>query len=87
MTAPGLAHLALRTGYPVIPTRAERLGGCRFRVTFYPPLTLPPENMDRDQATSLIMEQVNATVGEWIRERPEQWFWLHRRWPDSKYGK
>jgi len=25
---------------------------------------------------------VNATLEAWIRERPEQWFWVHRRWPD-----
>ena len=23
-----------------------------------------------------------GTLEIWIRERPEQWFWLHRRWPD-----
>ena len=29
-----------------------------------------------------MMAAVNATLEGWIRERPEQWFWLHRRWPD-----
>jgi len=28
------------------------------------------------------MAQVNATLEEWIRDRPEQWLWVHRRWPD-----
>jgi lauroyl/myristoyl acyltransferase len=21
-------------------------------------------------------------VERWIRERPDHWFWLHRRWPE-----
>ena len=29
-----------------------------------------------------LMASVNATLERWIRERPEQWFWVHRRWPD-----
>jgi len=28
------------------------------------------------------MTRVNATLEEWIRDRPEQWLWVHRRWPD-----
>jgi hypothetical protein len=25
------------------------------------------------------MTRVNATLEEWIRDRPEQWLWVHRR--------
>jgi lauroyl/myristoyl acyltransferase len=28
------------------------------------------------------MTAVNATLEAWIRECPEQWFWVHSRWPD-----
>jgi len=28
-----------------------------------------------------LMTAVNLTLERWIRERPEQWFWVHRRWP------
>jgi KDO2-lipid IV(A) lauroyltransferase len=27
------------------------------------------------------MTRVNQTLEEWIRDCPEEWFWLHRRWP------
>ncbi|MGH6980073.1 MAG: lauroyl acyltransferase, partial [Stellaceae bacterium] len=36
-----------------------------------------------DQADALaLMTQINSRLEEWIRERPDHWFWLHRRWPD-----
>jgi KDO2-lipid IV(A) lauroyltransferase len=28
------------------------------------------------------LTQVNAILESWIRDRPEQWLWVHRRWPD-----
>jgi Kdo2-lipid IVA lauroyltransferase/acyltransferase len=28
------------------------------------------------------MGQVNAILETWIRDRPEQWLWVHRRWSD-----
>jgi KDO2-lipid IV(A) lauroyltransferase len=82
MTAPALAHLALRFDCDVLPARVERLNGARFRLTVYPPLPLP-RNPDRRQAAARLMAAVNATLEAWIRERPEQWLWVHRRWPDE----
>lgn len=82
MTAPALAHLALRFECDVLPARVERLDGARFRLTVHPPLPLPRDR-DRHSAAALLMAAVNATLEGWIRERPEQWLWVHRRWPDQ----
>ncbi len=81
MTAPALAVLALRFDCDVLPVRVERLQGARFRLTVYPPLA-KPQSGDRDADVAALMLDVNRTLEAWIRERPEQWFWLHRRWPD-----
>src|SRR6185437_12707464 len=81
MTAPALASLALHYDCAVLPARVERLGGARFRLTIHPPLQMPRSG-DRAADAAALMAAVNATLESWIRERPEQWFWLHRRWPD-----
>jgi len=81
MTASALAALALRFDCDVLPARVERLGGARFRLTVFPPLPLPRTGDSHADAAAL-MAQVNAILERWIRDRPEQWFWVHRRWPD-----
>lgn len=80
MTAPAVAELAYRYDCPLVPARVERLGGARFRVTFYAPLK-KPDSGDRQADIEALMGTVNNTLGDWIRERPEQWLWVHNRWP------
>ncbi len=82
MTAPALARLALRFDCAVVPVRVERMRGAHFRITTEPPLELPHTGDDAADTLAL-MKAVNAVIERWIRERPEQWFWLHRRWPDA----
>ncbi|HSK41233.1 MAG TPA: lysophospholipid acyltransferase family protein, partial [Arenibaculum sp.] len=81
MTAPAVAQLALRFDAPLIPARVERLRGARFRITIQPPMALPADG-DRHAAVRTVLTDVNRLLETWIRERPEQWLWLHRRWPD-----
>ena len=81
MTAPALALLALRFDCTVLPARVERLRGAHFRLSLYPPLELPRSG-DRDADLAALLTAVNRTLEGWIREFPEQWFWVHSRWPD-----
>jgi Kdo2-lipid IVA lauroyltransferase/acyltransferase len=81
MTAPALARLALRFNCAVVPVRVDRTTGAHFRITAEPPLDLPRSGNEAADTLAL-MTQVNRVIERWIRERPEQWFWLHRRWPD-----
>lgn len=80
MTAPAPAELALRSGSPIVPIRVERLRGTDFRISIEAPITLVSTgNRDEDVMNGLL--QINAVLERWIRERPDHWFWVHKRWP------
>jgi Kdo2-lipid IVA lauroyltransferase/acyltransferase len=81
MTAPAAAQLALRFDAALLPARIERLRGAHFRMTLSPPIAID-RTADRHGETLAVMTRVNREIEDWIRERPEMWMWLHRRWPD-----
>ncbi len=80
MTAPAIAELALRMACPVIGTRVERLGGARFRVTVEAPFQLTPSG-DHTADLQAGMQRIHAVLESWISQRPDHWFWVHKRWP------
>ncbi len=80
MTSTALARLAARFDAALVPMRVERLGGSRFRVTAEAPLEVPRRG-DATANEKAVMEAVNRRIEAWVRARPEQWLWLHRRWP------
>lgn len=81
MTAPALAELALKYDVPAYPVRVERLGGARFRITVFPRLSFERSG-DKAADVRAAMTKVNKVLEGWIRERPAEWLWVHRRWPD-----
>ncbi len=83
MTAPAIAELALRSQGILLPVRCERLDGPRFRVTAEEPWEIARTG---DKAADILaaMTRVNAIVERWVADRPDQWLWVHRRWPQSK---
>jgi KDO2-lipid IV(A) lauroyltransferase len=81
MTAPAIAQFGLRLGAVLVPTRTERLEGARFRITVFPPLTMKRTG-NRSGDELAVMSEINGLIEDWVRRKPEQWLWLHRRWPD-----
>jgi KDO2-lipid IV(A) lauroyltransferase len=80
MTAPAIAEMALRYNKPILPARIVRRGGAHFDGYVYPKLEFNRTGDDKADARA-IMVQINAMMESWIREYPEQWFWVHKRWP------
>jgi KDO2-lipid IV(A) lauroyltransferase len=85
MTAPAAAVFALRYRCPVLPGHVQRLGPARFRLVADPPLDLP-DTGDRQADVAALTQAINDCLERWIRERPAEWLWLHRRWPKDAVG-
>ena len=80
---PLLARLARQIECPIHGTRIIRLAGQRFRADLTDPIA-PGLTPDGGIDIAGTMQAVHDVIEGWIREYPEQWLWLHRRWrPDN----
>jgi KDO2-lipid IV(A) lauroyltransferase len=76
----GFARLAAHSGAAVIPgyalwSDAEH----RYILKFYPPLEITGD-------TEADTRRIHAHLESVIRERPDQWLWMHRRWKTRPPG-
>ena len=79
---PLLSKLARQYDCPVFPARCIRLPEGRFRIEIYEAVKMPRKT-DGSLDTGQLTQDINNIVAEWIREYPDQWLWLHKRWkPD-----
>lgn len=76
---PLLARVAQHFDCPIHGVRVIRLGGRRFRGELTEALAAPRDSEGRLDVERT-MQAITAIVEEWVREHPEQWLWLHRRW-------
>jgi KDO2-lipid IV(A) lauroyltransferase len=79
---PLVARLARQIDCPVHGSRVVRHPGNRFRVEMTEALTLP-RDADGKVDIEATMQMITDVVEGWVREHPEQWLWLHRRWRDQ----
>lgn len=79
------ARLALRYDCDLVPVRAERLPGARYRISLCTPIR--PRDPDAAVPTKArdMTCQVNSLFEGWIKEEPGQWLCLKRRWPKEAY--
>jgi Kdo2-lipid IVA lauroyltransferase/acyltransferase len=73
------ALLAARTGCAVLPSWSWRDQGGLHHATFGPEIPLQ-EGATLDETIVLTTRAYNAWLEGVVREHPEQWLWVHRRW-------
>ena len=76
----GPAVISMKTGAPLVPLMAHRLNSGRpHHFEIHPPL-YPDQFEDSPEGRQAMTQAYTDILEAWIRQRPEQWFWLHRRW-------
>jgi KDO2-lipid IV(A) lauroyltransferase len=78
---PTLARLARHYDCPVHGARVVRLPKNRFRIELTRALDLPRDAEGKIEIAGAT-QAVTSVIEGWVREHPEQWLWLHRRWRD-----
>ena len=43
------------------------------------------EKIYLNKKISFILKQVNDVMSQWIKDQPENWLWIHRRWQKDLY--
>ncbi|PIE35492.1 lipid A biosynthesis acyltransferase [candidate division KSB3 bacterium] len=78
-TVPVIAILALRYHVPVIPGFIVRTGFDTHTLHLGPEIEIQRTgNTQQDIAANT--EHFNSIIADFIRQHPEQWFWIHNRW-------
>ena len=83
-TATAMASLAIKMNVPIIMVKAIQQKDMHYKLFVYPPVPIPV-GLSREDAERQVMTTINHIYEEWIRENPEQWLWLHRRFDKHLY--
>lgn len=68
--------VARKTGSPILPVFIKRNGKGQ-EITIYPEVMLLSNNNESIRENT---RRLNSFIEDYIRENPEQWLWIHRRW-------
>jgi len=85
-TTPALAVLGMRTGAPVLPLFLFRKEKAKYRLVIKDPLELVDTgDVKKDVATNT--ERITHSLEMMVRQYPDQYFWVHRRWERKRSGR
>lgn len=76
---PLIARLARNIDCPIHGIRVVRYPGNRFQIRISEEIVAPRDAEGKVDVEGT-MQAITDVVEAWIREHPEQWLWVHRRW-------
>jgi KDO2-lipid IV(A) lauroyltransferase len=79
---PLIARLARQVECPIHGIRVVRFPGNRFQLRLSEAIDTP-RDADGKIDVERTMQVITNMVEDWIREYPEQWLWVHRRWREE----
>ena len=78
-TPTGPAWLSLATGAPIVFCTCARAADGRLEMRMLPAI-VPEGDASDPEAVRVLTARHTALLEAAVRERPAQWFWLHKRW-------
>ncbi len=73
------AALAVKTGCALVPAHTEIKPDGRYRLVYDPPIRWSSSG-DREADIRRLTQIITRHIEGWVRQAPEQWLWIHRRW-------
>lgn len=73
------AALAVKTGCAIVPGHTRLRPDGRYQFCYDPPIEWTPSG-DRQADIRQLTQRMTTVIEGWVREAPEQWLWMHRRW-------
>jgi Kdo2-lipid IVA lauroyltransferase/acyltransferase len=80
------AAVALKTGCAIVPVSCALQPNGRYLMRYGPRVEWTGSGR-RDEDVKALTQHLTTIVEGWVRERPEQWLWLHRRWKTQPSAK
>jgi KDO2-lipid IV(A) lauroyltransferase len=74
-----VAALAVKTGCALVPAHTTIGPDGRYRAVYDPAVEWTPSG-DKQADIARITQELTRVIEGWIRENPDQWLWIHRRW-------
>ena len=78
-TNPLIARLAQHFDCPIYGVHMVRHPNNKFRLHLTEPMSAVRDTQGNVDIAGT-MQMINDVIEGWVREHPEQWLWLHRRW-------
>ncbi len=85
-TSDGMARLAMATGTPVVPAFMVRQGdSIHHKIKILPAIEVV-KTRDREASVRENTQRFNDAIEQMVREHPDHWNWIHRRWKTRPPG-
>jgi KDO2-lipid IV(A) lauroyltransferase len=84
-TTPVAAAIAAKTGCALLPGHSVLQPDGRYLVTYEPPVFFTSRG-ERKADIVWLTQELTLRIEAWVREHPEQWLWIHRRWKTQPKG-
>ena len=78
-TPQAAAIMSLKWNVPIYMIRVERFKGLKFKLTVEDALKYQ-KKLTKEENIFIITSLISSRIEHWIKDKPEQWLWAHRRW-------